>query len=236
MTSLSVVLPLHIAAGFVALIAGYVALATAKGQRVHRLAGRVFVAAMAAMASTAIALGILVPDQLPNVFIGSLVLYLVGTGWSTVRRRERSSRALDVSGLLVALVLFAPFAVLSFQIATGATPFLRSAVALEGPVAIAIYAFTVVLGLSAFGDARVLGRGGLRGRGRVLRHIWRMCLGLTLATGSAFTNGFARFLPGEYHVPPAFHLPKVIPLGAMIYFLVRVRFGRSADRGNVGAG
>ena len=32
--------------------------------------------------------------------------------------------------------------------------------------------------------------------------------GLTLAMGSAFTKGFARLLPGRYHVPLAFFLPQ----------------------------
>ena len=56
-----------------------------------------------------------------------------------------------------------------------------------------------------------------------MRHLWRMCLGLTLAIGSAFTNGLARFLPGPYHVPLYFHLPKLIPLGLLVFWLIRVR-------------
>ena len=47
-----------------------------------------------------------------------------------------------------------------------------------------------------------------------------------LATGSAFTNGFARLLPGPYHVPIFFHLPKLLPLGQLIFWFIRVRFTR----------
>jgi len=36
---------------------------------------------------------------------------------------------------------------------------------------------------------------GIVGATRIARHLWRMCLGLTLAAGSAFTMG-ARFVPG----------------------------------------
>jgi hypothetical protein len=50
-----------------------------------------------------------------------------------------------------------------------------------------------------------------------------MCLGLTLAAGSGFTNGFARLLPGPYHVPLAFFLPQFIPLGLLVFWMIRVR-------------
>jgi hypothetical protein len=50
-----------------------------------------------------------------------------------------------------------------------------------------------------------------------------MCLALTLATGSAFTNGFARLLPGPYHVPPAFFYPQFVPLILLCFWMIRVR-------------
>ena len=50
-----------------------------------------------------------------------------------------------------------------------------------------------------------------------------MCLGLTLAAGSGFTNGFARLLPGPYHVPTIFFLPQFLPLGLLIFWMIRVR-------------
>jgi hypothetical protein len=42
------------------------------------------------------------------------------------------------------------------QLATGAAPYIKSAVAFEGPVLIAIYVFTAVLALAALGDARMV--------------------------------------------------------------------------------
>ncbi len=81
---------------------------------------------------------------------------------------------------------------------------------LEGPVLIAIYSFTTVLAIAAIADVKVVLAGGITGAPRIARHLWRMCLGLTLATGSAFTNGFSRFLPGPHHVPPVFFLPQFV--------------------------
>jgi hypothetical protein len=106
----------------------------------------------------------------------------------------------------------------------GLPPLFKSAVPFEGPVLIALYTFAIVLGIAALSDARLVWRGGISGAPRIARHLWRMSLGLTLAVGSAFTNGLARFLPGPYHVPLYFHLPKVLPLGLLIFWMIRVRF------------
>ena len=102
-------------------------------------------------------------------------------------------------------------------------PFFHSAVALKGPVLIAILGFTAVLTIAALGDLKVLWIGGIAGVPRIARHLWRMCFGLTLATGSAFTNGFARFLPGPYHVPTLFFLPQFLPLILLVFWMIRVR-------------
>jgi hypothetical protein len=214
---------IHIAAGAVSLVAGTTAVIARKGGYLHRKAGTVFVASMMLVGVFAIYLGFTVPGQLANVFIGIFASYLVATAWMTVRRREGTSGFFEKWAFLVALCLFAPFAILTFQLAVGLRPLFVSAVPFKGPVLIAIYAITSVLALAAIGDAKVAFCGRLSGVPRISRHLWRMCLGLTLAVGSGFTNGFARLLPGSYHVPTAFFLPQFLPLGLMLFWLIRVR-------------
>jgi hypothetical protein len=97
-------------------------------------------------------------------------------------------------------------------------------------VLVAIYGFTLILVLAVLGDARVVLVGGLSGAARISRHLWRMCVGLTLAAGSGFTNGFARLLPGPYHVPAAFFLPQFLPLCLLVFWMIRVRFGKVPSR------
>jgi hypothetical protein len=82
---------------------------------------------------------------------------------------------------------------------------------------------TTVLALAVIGDARVVVAGSLSGVSRISRHLWRMCLRLTLAAGSGFTNGFARLLPGSYHVSTSFFLPQLLPLGLLIFWMISVR-------------
>jgi hypothetical protein len=214
---------LHIGAGALGLLSGVIAVCARKGGPLHRRAGTVFVASMLVMAVFAVYLAVVMPGQLVNVFIGIFALYLVGTAWLTVRRKGGNIGLPEKLFLLVSLCLCLPFAVSSIQLAIGATPMFKSAVPFKGPVLIAIYGFTSVLAIAAIGDARLVLAGGIAGVPRISRHLWRMCLGLTLAAGSGFTNGFARLLPGPYHVPTVFFLPQFIPLVLLVFWLFRVR-------------
>ena len=221
MTTLAFVL--HIGTGTIALVSGTVAAFARKGGRLHRAAGTVFFASMLVMAVFAIWLAVVMPGQAVNVFIAGFTAYLITTAWMTVRRKEGTAGVPEKIAMAAALILCAPFAILSFQLATGMPPLFQSAVPFKGPVLIAIYGFTSVLVIAAASDVRLVLAGGISGAPRIARHVWRMCLGLTLAAGSAFTNGAARLLPGPYHVPVAFFLPQFLPLGLLVFWMIRVR-------------
>lgn len=221
---------LHVTGGMIALVTGYVALFAPKGGRVHRAAGTIFFASMLVMAVFAAYLGIVVPGQIVNVFIACFAAYFVITSWLAAKRTATAKPGLaDRLAFAFSLILFAPFGILCFQLATGMPPLFKSAVPIEGPVLIALYSFTAILALAVIGDARAA-FGRLANRARVTRHLWRMCIGLTMATGSAFTNGFARLLPGPYHVPMIFFLPQFVPLILMIYWLIRMSFTPQTTR------
>src|SRR5205823_4112103 len=114
----------HVSAGAVALFAGTVALSATKGGTLHRRAGTVFAIAMLTMAVFADYLAVVRPDQLPNLMIGTFTFYLITTAWLTILRPEGQFGAIEKGAFAVILILFAPFALLSFQLATGMTPFL----------------------------------------------------------------------------------------------------------------
>ena len=83
--------------------------------------------------------------------------------------------------------------------------------------------FGVVLLLAASGDIRMLAHGGFSGRERITRHLWRMCFGLFIATGSFFLGQqqvFPAFLRGSILLT----ILAVLPFPLMIYWLIRVRF------------
>jgi len=70
-------LPIHVAAGGLALVLGAVALTVKKGGTIHRRSGLLFVCAMIVMGVTAAALG--------NVGGGLMAIYFVVTALATVR-------------------------------------------------------------------------------------------------------------------------------------------------------
>jgi hypothetical protein len=216
---------LHIGGGAVALVTGTIAAFATKGGRLHRRASNIFFAAMIVMAVFAIWLAIVMPGQLVNTVIGTFTLYLVATAWLTVQRKEGTSGVAEKVLLAVIALLFAPFGLLAFQLAFGLQPYVKSAVPFEGPVLIAVYVFTSVTALAAIADVRVVLAGGISGMPRIARHLWRMLAGLTLAAGSAFTNGIARLVPHAWHVPfGLYFVPQLLVFALLIFWLIRVRF------------
>lgn len=89
-----VLLVIHIAAGSVALLTALVALVTAKGGRVHVLAGRVYAIGMTLIFLTAIPLAIFGASVF-LLLIAIFSFYLVFAGWRFARNRSRRPQPVD---------------------------------------------------------------------------------------------------------------------------------------------
>ena len=87
-------LVIHIAAGSVALLTALVALVTAKGGRVHVLAGRVYAIGMTLIFLTAIPLAIFGASVF-LLLIAIFSFYLVFAGWRFARNRSRRPQPVD---------------------------------------------------------------------------------------------------------------------------------------------
>src|SRR3712207_2606093 len=96
-------LVVHIAAGTLAILAGYVAIFAAKGSRLHRRSGMLFVHAMIVMGMTATVVAIF-RDIPGSVGGGPTVAYFVVTAVTAVRPIDRR---LDIAMLVVASSLSA---------------------------------------------------------------------------------------------------------------------------------
>ena len=214
-------LVVHIVAGLIAILAGYVALATVKGLRAHRSSGRVFVYSMTSMALIGAWIA-LTHNKAPegNVPIGLLSTYLVITGLTTVRPPARRARVLDVGmatlASTIALVLFG----FGFYAAT-----LPRGV-LHGLPTPPFFVIGVVASLAAVGDFRLVRSGGtehLRGGSRLARHLWRMSFAHLIAA-FAFFPRLLKYIPRGYPRVPLVLLPAIVVLIMMLYWLWRVRF------------
>jgi hypothetical protein len=219
---------LHIAAGIATLVSGAVALGVQKGSPLRRKSGAFFAWSMLAVGVSADYLAVVRPDQIANLIIGTFTIYLIATSWMTVRRKEFSVGPGERIAFGAIVCLLAPFLVLSAQLALGLRPLLNCAVPLVGVVRIAIFVITLMLGVAAIGDARLLLAGGISGNRRIRRHLWRMGVGLTFAAGSAFTNGLPHLLPAAAHVPlMLLFVPQLAVLALVIFWIVRVGFAES---------
>src|SRR5918993_608795 len=100
-------LPIHIAAGGLAIILGAVALSVKKGGTIHRRSGLLFVYAMLVMGVSASILSLLKGGDNGNLFAGVLTGYFVGTALTTVRPVSSWTRLINAAALTVAVVLAA---------------------------------------------------------------------------------------------------------------------------------
>jgi uncharacterized membrane protein len=209
-------LPMHIIAGLTALVAGYVAVFSLKGMKLHRKSGIVFVYAMVILSITG-ALIAAIRNQPANIIGGGLAFYLVTTALLTVRTREKEFRWVDAAATLIGI------AVGTFSVKLGVDALNHPTGTIHGVPAGMIFLFATVALLGALGDARVMLFGDLVGAHRIARHLWRMCFAMFIATGSFFF-GQAKLFPEPIRIMPLLAVPALLPLVLMLYWLARVLF------------
>jgi hypothetical protein len=215
----SPLLPVHITGGVLGILSGTAAMIYRKGAPRHALAGRVFVTSMLVMAAAAVYLAIL-KHQTNNVGGGILTFYLILTAWLTAQRRDGETNRYDWLALLI------PAALGILNWANGIR-LVRNGASSENGVPVGMHFFMgSVMLLAAAGDLRMLVRGGVLGAMRIKRHLWRMCFGWFIATGSFFL--------GQQQVFPAFLrgslvllLLAVLPLFLLIFWMFRMRFSKA---------
>jgi hypothetical protein len=212
----STVLLVHIFAGMVGLLSGAAAIIFRKGSPRHALAGKVFVGSMLTMAAGAVYLA-LAKHQGDNVGGGILTFYLIGTAWLTARRKDGETSPLDWFAMAVPVVLGVLIWLSAVHmVQTGSK---------EGSlrVGMAFFMGTIML-LAAAGDLRMLLRGGVFGMQRIVRHLWRMCLGLFIASGSFFLGQGSKIFPSIFRDTPWMLIPAFLPLALLVFWVFRVRF------------
>ena len=224
---MNTLLPIHIAAGGLAIVLGAVALLARKGGTVHRRAGLLFVYAMLVMGATASIIGFRISLTDSNIGTGFLTAYFVVTALMTVRPASSWTRRINVAALTVVVGLALATIVGGVKnvndpgLSTGGVPFRT--------IGVMSFFLATVMILAAAGDVRILRFGLPRGAPRLARHLWRMCFALFIAAGSFFSirERVARILPEPFTTGPMRALPILLLFGAMFYWLWRVRGRRT---------
>jgi len=218
-------LVLHITGGIVGLLSGAATVSFRKGSSGHRAAGNVFVVSMLIMGACGSTLA-LMKHQMNNVFGGLLTFYLITTAWLAGSRRDGQTTLRDWGALVFGIAIGASLLTLGILVARGLA-------ASQAGVPLGMYFFmgTIPL-LAAAGDIRMLARGGISGTPRIARHLWRMCFGLFIATGS-FLLGQQQVFPlairKQYILAPL----AILPLILLIYWMIRVRLTKRGTGANV---
>lgn len=221
-------LVIHILAGSLGLISGFVALYATKGAPVHRRAGMIFVWVMLTMTLTGTVIAA-VRGAAPalNIPAALITAYLVVTGLITVRPAVRGARGLIVGAMLVAFAV--GLITLSFGFQAAANGGTR-----QGMPAFPFFLFGLIGLLGSIGDLRMIRSGGLQGAPRLARHLWRMSAALLIAAMSFFF-GQADELPKALRIPGLLALPVLAVFATMLFWVWRIRIRRTLPS-VVGAG
>ena len=208
-------LMIHVAVGMIALVAGFTAIAARKGGQLHRRGGLVFVITMIATGITAAGISVYEGKSAAG---GVITAYLIFTAYTTINPLRRAGQQLDIALLAVALLL----AVWGYSNAF--TVLGMPGRQIEGVPAGMLFFMATITMLAAIGDLRMILARGIRGTRRIARHLWRMCFGLFIATGS-FVAQLAgmEFLPAPFRSLTTILLLSTTPLVVLVYWMWRVR-------------
>ena len=214
-------IPFHVLGGAVAILSGLTALFAGKGGLLHRRSGTVFVCAMLVMSLSGAVIAVGREGAAINIPAGLVTAYLVVTALLTVRPPSERSRNVERAAMVAAFVLSAGCLVSAIITANSGEPGFVVPVLMFGLLAL----------FGGIGDGRMLRAGGLRGRERLRRHLWRMCTGLFVAAASFFL-GPVRRIPEPLRLAP-FRLIPLLVLVTMAYWLWRYRRKRTAHSAGV---
>lgn len=207
-------LPIHIIGGITGIIAGFVAIYAVKGAKLHRQSGMIFVYGMLALSISGTVMAAM-KSQRGNVIGGLITFYLVTTGLLTFRRRDEKSVWIDSSAMLLGIAIGVLSIALGIEVAN--SPSGR----INGVPPAPLFVFGGVAMLAGLGDIRMILLRGLQGRHRLVRHLWRMCFSLFIASGSFFL-GQAKVFPRPMRIYPLLAIPAFLPLVFLIYWFMRV--------------
>ena len=206
---------IHIVAGLLALLAGAVALAAAKGRTLHRKSGMVFAVAMLVMTTSATVLALFFSPNRVNVVAALITLYLVCTALLVVKRKVEDVRWLIAGFAVLALAVGLRALLLGFE-ALG-----NPGNTLDQVPAPPIFMFAIVGLTGAALDARLLLAGSIQGSQRLVRHLWRMTFAMWIATMSFFL-GQAKVFPEPLRKIYLLAIPVLLVTVILIYWLARV--------------
>lgn len=216
---------IHIIAGLVAILAGAIAMIAAKGSPLHRKSGTLFTLAMLIMTGSAAIVSLFLRIDHVTGVVALVTAYLVCTSWLVVKRKVQDSYTV-LAGFAFAAAILGVYA-LSLWFNFLEDP--KNLITRNSPPQ-TLLVFGVISLWCAAWDVRLLRAGQIVGAQRLVRHLWRMCFAMLIATGSFFT-GQMQVFPAMVRKSavlgiPVLAIPVLLVLVTMLYWLGRTLLQR----------
>lgn len=200
------VIAVHALVGSIVVGSGVLALSLRKGSAQHTLAGRLFVGSMLLMGPVVAAGALSTPGSLSSlgILFVFFIIYLVISAWSTIRQTELPITRLDIAAPAAALCISIAGLVMGFDTINN-----PSDVA-DLPPNQAYFFFAALAFVAMLLDANNLRLGGVRGKHRIVRHVWRMACALFFATSTLFTGPGSIVFPESVRGNLAMSIPQIL--------------------------
>jgi len=213
---------IHFWIGCGAIVSGFTAFASRKGDGLHRKAGTLFVISMGLLALSGLWLS-LAREILFTVFLSAITFHALITGWAAARNRALLSRWVSLSAPIASGLIVLGGAAGGMMASASPTGLLD-----DLPPA----AFYVLAGVSAVlcGLDIFYARTPVPTRpARLTRHLWRMGFSFFLATG-IFFFGNNHVLPEPLRTPWFLALPVLAVVAWTAFYVLRTRFSSTRAR------
>ena len=209
---------LHVVAGTIAILAGFTAPFTRKGQKAHKLLGLAFFASILTLGLSGAVVAWI--REVPLSFLnGLLISYFVVTSFNVIKQRPDSINWIDQCMAVCAVLLTGGFVYYALQAASAPEG------KLGGFGSTAFIAFGIVALICAISDIRFIFKRGFSGKQRIVRHLWRMFFPLLMST-AAFFLGQAKLFPDMLQKIEFLLVPVIFVLLSMLSWVAFVLIGK----------
>lgn len=215
----SFLVAVHIAAGTIAILSGLLSFFPKKGSSGHMFFGLIFFYCMLVMAGIASILAAFYSGEPINFIIGLFTSYLVFTARNTIRNRSGKVLLIEKITSAIAFVLFSGFVYLLYNAIQSGKEII------DGVYIQAFYVFTVLSFLAFILDVKVIFTKGIKGKQRIVRHLWRMSLALFIATTSV-VYGQPQVFPEIINSSGLLDVVVLLIVVSLIFWILKVYLGR----------
>ena len=225
MLGISLLMAMHMLTGSVVVLSGAMAFLLSKGSSQHKLAGRLFVGSIVLMGPIVATQAWLSPSSISSlgILFVFFIIYLVVSAWLTIRRSEPRIGSLDMLTPVFALCISIAGLILGYDAVSNPS-------AAEGlPPNEAYFFFSALAFVAMLLDIHHLKRGGVHGKHRIVRHVWRMSCALFFATSSLFTGPGAIVFPESVRGNPLLSIPEMLVVITSIFWIYRLLFSKQSS-------